>query len=363
MNLWINPEILDSIGQFMTTPTGHLTRDLLVIYGVHRIHRNFKMQKKYFGKKEYFEIKDAPKTTSHESIIKKEQLKYMSHHKEIEKFGYILYKNFNQDDCNTFMSNLKSLYICNSYFFRRSGVKIGGMYNVRDNEMTLGEDSDSIYHELFHMSARKVDGAVCFDGFGIGYKEGLKGYKIGHGIDEGYTEYLTQKYCKTDKIKVDNGKKIGSYVFEVFVAGKIEQIVGEDKMKSLYLNANLKGLIEELSKYNTKDKTINAIQKLDFLNVYLYKPVTLVESIRCQKSANTVNEYLLETYLNKVGKKIKEEKSYTPEQLLDMANFTTEINNAPIFCVGGHYKPLTIKKTKKIIDRYFSTDLTETNNS
>lgn len=363
MNIWINPEMLNQINQFMSTGAGAFTRDLLIIYGAHRIHRNFKMQKKYYSKKHYIEIKEAPKTAEHEKTIKKERLEYMPHHKEIEEFAEILYKNFKGKDCNTFMKNLKDLYIKDGFFVRRAGVKIGGMYNVRDNEMVIGEKSDSIYHELFHMSSRKVDGALCFDGFGVGCIDGLKRFKIGHGIDEGYTEYLTQKYCKAKKIREEDGHKVGSYVYEVFVAGKIEKIIGEEKMQSLYLNANLKGLIDELSKYSTKEKTINILQKLDFLNVYLYKPTTLIESLHCQKSADTINEYLLETYINKTIKRIKDDKEYSQKQLFEMANYANDINNAPIFCVGGRYKPLSIAKTKKLLDRYITTNLTDSNNS
>ena len=363
MNLWINPEMIDEINKFMATDNGTIVKGLIAVYGVLRIHRNFRMQKKYYNKKQYIEIKEAPKTEEHESIIKKDRLKYLPHHEEIEEFADILYKNFNGKDCNNFMKNLKNLYIKDGYFIRHAGVKIGGMYNVRDNEMVIGENSDSIYHELFHMSSSKVDGALCISGFGIGCAERKNKFKIGHGIDEGYTEYLAQKYCKTKMIKEEDGKKIGSYVYEVFVTGKIEKIVGEEKMKSLYLNADLNGLINELTKYNTKENTLNAIQKLDFLNVYLYKPTTIVESIHVQKSANQVNEYLLESYLNKVSRKIKEEKEYSMNQLFDMANFATELNCAPIFSVRGKYRPLSEAKTKKIIDHYITTNLTDQSNS
>ena len=85
----------------------------------------------------------------------------------------------------------------------------------------------------------------------------LLDFNIGKGINEGYTEYLTEEYFDKDRV---------GYDFEVFIASYIEDIVGIDKMSKLYFKSNIKGLIDELKQYENEEQIIYFFKCLDFYN-------------------------------------------------------------------------------------------------
>ena len=93
---------------------------------------------------------------------------------------------------------------------------------------------------------------------------------IGSGLNEGYTQLLTERYFgETNEIAA-------SYKICMFFSKKLEEIIGKDKMQSLYLNANLTELINELKKYDTEENIIKFIKSLDtilkYIN-YMYSPL------------------------------------------------------------------------------------------
>lgn len=88
-------------------------------------------------------------------------------------------------------------------------------------------------------------------------------FKIGEGINQGYTSLLTERYF-------GNGENISNFhQYEKSVAEKLEIIIGQEKMENLYFTANLYGLIGELAKYEREEEILNFIQKVDFINEYL----------------------------------------------------------------------------------------------
>lgn len=98
-------------------------------------------------------------------------------------------------------------------------------------------------HELFHAATYMTTDNIMFCGF---YQNsGI--YDIGNGINEGYTELLARRYFD---------KENGYYDDEVIIAALIEEIIGKDKMESLYFYADLKGLIKSLSAY-TDESYVN----------------------------------------------------------------------------------------------------------
>ena len=76
-------------------------------------------------------------------------------------------------------------------------------------------------------------------------------------LNEGYTEYLTQKYF-TKKMKYTESED-----FSVFFAKGIENIVGPEKMQECYFNANLGSLIEELEQYASKEDILKLLFLID----------------------------------------------------------------------------------------------------
>ena len=61
--------------------------------------------------------------------------------------------------------------------------------SLKDNELNLS-DNMSIEHELLHFSSDKMNDKTINIGFW--YNDGMQ--KLGFGINEGYTEYLNEKY-------------------------------------------------------------------------------------------------------------------------------------------------------------------------
>ena len=59
-------------------------------------------------------------------------------------------------------------------------------------------------------------------------------------------------------------EEIITYVYEYLVSVALEYIIEEEKMEKLYLNANLWGLIEKLSKYTNKEKIEEFIKNTDY---------------------------------------------------------------------------------------------------
>ncbi len=109
------------------------------------------------------------------------------------------------------------------------------------------------YHELFHLLTTKLtDDNTIRIGFQIN--------DFAHGINEGYTEYITKKYfVNTSKDDFD-----AYYHFSWFI-DMLNDIVGENDLERLYLEANLEGLISELKKYIPEENVIELIEDIDLL--------------------------------------------------------------------------------------------------
>ena len=166
----------------------------------------------------------------------------------LSKFYYVNLTNF-YNNLNEIRIDLYDSRTRNKYFHRG----IFGYYDVKKNAIKLDEDYVSviIFHELFHMAS-----SVYLNG---NYYSGFRQYSsddytsIGKGLNEGYTQLLTERYFGHN----DDFSKV--YEYETFIAGKLEEIVGKFKMQELYLSANLYGLIKELNKYVSYEEIINFI--------------------------------------------------------------------------------------------------------
>ena len=134
-----------------------------------------------------------------------------------------------------------------------------GCYHSASNSITIShykntnipvEMWETLIHELMHMASTKNTQ--------IGFITGLEIPDIlGNGLNEGYTEYLTQKYF-TKKMKYTESED-----FSVFFAKGIENIVGPEKMQECYFNANLGSLIEELEQYASKEDILKLLFLID----------------------------------------------------------------------------------------------------
>lgn len=164
-------------------------------------------------------------------------------------------------------------------------IGFGGIYFEKDNSQNIEE---ALYHELLHAASSKENDGIYFTGF--------RQYPpvIGMSINEGYTELLNQRYFQKDK-----KDKLITYPYEVAVAKIVELIVGKEKMTSLYFNSDLKGLVEELSKYQSIDKIKKFISNLD--TIYKISETKLLSDKQALllHLENNVTIFLEETFYNK----------------------------------------------------------------
>jgi len=115
-------------------------------------------------------------------------------------------------------------------------------YTVGNNTISLlkVDARKNIFHELFHTaSSYEGQNGFLFAGF---RQYRILDSSIGLGLNEGYTQLLTERYF----YDLDITK---SYPLEVKAARNLESIIGREKMEKLYFKADLYGLKEECEQY------------------------------------------------------------------------------------------------------------------
>ena len=148
---------------------------------------------------------------------------------------------------------------------------------------------DVLSHELLHMATSYTKGKITLSGFSQ-----IIGGKISAccGLNEGYTELLNKRYfskCKKDR---------GSYPEQQFIALGIEEIVGREKMESLYFDADLEGLVKELSQYASIEEihellgTIEDCHQNDGKNDFDYKEKAAIARVMIANIKNRNDEKL-----------------------------------------------------------------------
>lgn len=156
----------------------------------------------------------------------------------IDSFIRVLEENFDEDMKHNFYHNISSLKLTKK---KHLPAHVSGIFDSDKNEILYGEDVSKekpfdLFHELFHMSS-------CVNG-NVGFHNKIN--RCGCGINEGYTELLTRKYFGWDE-------RDYSYFNEVGVAAVINSVIGEERMKSLYMHGDYSGLLIELEHYLGKD--------------------------------------------------------------------------------------------------------------
>lgn len=240
--------------------------------------------------------------------------------KNIIEFQNVLTKNFPITTLNIFYNNINNLKI---NFSKSSATKKKetGWYLSEDNHITIIKPS-SIFHELFHMSSTIYDQEknIIFSGFEqIQYDPETDDYlRIGSGLNEGYTELLNQRFF---------GMKYhlnAAYVFEMTVAEKLEAIIGQKKMSTLYLTANLKGLIDELSKYTSENKIKKFITEMDFMRNHRQEQF-FIRNNMIEFSIENIYRFLIECHHNKMNELSRAGIIETDEYLLRLTKFSSSL--------------------------------------
>ena len=178
-------------------------------------------------------------------------------------------------------------------FVKKTNVK-SGSYRASSNSIIIRDarSKSTIFHELMHMASTVKTDEIAY----VGFKQRMNGEMIGQGINEGYTQHLTEKFFPEYKSTTTI-----SYPFETHFAGLVEEIVTEDTMIDMFFRADLRDLIIELSKYSTIKDAGNFIRQMDVLNKYKYTELRFVDvQPELQEIIYELNEFLVNTYKNKL---------------------------------------------------------------
>ena len=253
--------------------------------------------KNIYNQKKITQASTLPETKQKYDNIDLDDINNEEFKKIATDFAKLLVTNFSEENLVNFYNNINEVDIKKNPFIMAFGL--GGYYDSKYNSMVISR-SKSIYHELFHMASRVYDKEAdrSYTGFSqTNFETSKYAYQtIGRGINEGYTELLTKRYFgwKRDAINV--------YVFETDIVQKLELIVGEEKMTSLYLEGNLIGLINELKQYAIEEEILKFITRVDLINKYN----ALHKSMMVRESIFDTYEFLLKTYNLKLKKQYED---------------------------------------------------------
>jgi len=242
----------------------------------------------------------------------------------------IFYNNF-----NNIKTKNKNFKISNLIFDKSTGAQ----WLPDENIICVSSDNykSTINHELLHASTTYIDPNTntIFCGF---QKNKSSNNQIGEGLNEGYTEYLIEKYFSV---------LYQAYTYEKSIAKSVELIVGEQKMQSLYFNANLKELIDILKQYSTAEKALDFITTLDFLNNHLRdKNLTSYSKNIILNSLKSINHFLIQTYIKKVIMESPNGKTNSKEVLEKLIPLLTIIP----FILKKDGKSIIVNDDKEIIE-------------
>lgn len=262
----------------------------------------------------------------------------------ILNFVNTLYSEFPIECLILLCNNLKTLKIRdtnNKNRFFKSFVT--GTYDVKKNEVELRDCSfgSPMYHELFHLSSSVIQNKIRFSGFSQD--------SLGNGINEGYTQLLTERYFPNDT-DVNTVYPIQKRIMQA-----IEMIIGQKTMGQLYLQANLKGFIENMKSYASEEAIMKFVSDVDFISDYLINPkVVPFKKNLLHKAFNSISEFLIKVIVNYLvlqaftGNIDEEELNRILMSFLNILGFTININ-------GEYYTLLNQENLYSILQKNLHT--------
>jgi hypothetical protein len=275
----------------------------------------------------------------------------------INHFIETVTKNMPKEDLVLLYNNLNTLKINKNnlslYNFIHDSSAIGTYDSIKNViSINKNEVASSIFHELFHMMSTYSEGDYNYCGF----EQVLSGpirRRLAVAINEGYTQYLSEKYFGNIR-----GVK-GTYPFQVHIVKLLEKVVDKDNMQHLYCNANLYGLVEELKKYASVDEIEKFITGTDFLLRYIADTsLSFAKREMITNSLINVNTFLLRSYAFKL-------KYLLDNNCIDDDEFSMLISNYVNSLGTGYrvrktdYNYFTVNSIKENIDDIFGEGKTD----
>ena len=242
--------------------------------------------------------------------------------KELLKFSRVLVYNFSDEDLVTFYNNMWSLTVCKFDELKynkknKNRADTLAYYKVANNTIFVSDYISTVFHELFHMSTSKRMGIFLFSGFSF---HNLKNkLAIGNGINEGYTQLLSERYFD-ESIK-------GNYNYLVYMLTMVENIIGKEKMESLYMSSNLYGLVDELKKYASYKDICRFVTYTDYLLENMYKKnLSNNKLVIIGSMCEFINEFIVKLTISKY----KINRPESEDEYYDMVNGIKDIFNKVI---------------------------------
>ena len=242
--------------------------------------------------------------------------------KNVRLFVNRLIENFSPDCLINLQRNLKNTKINTEFFYNLyHGIDSSGHFKAREDGKINRVEVDSrpvLFHELFHVAThRRISDSLEFDGFEQEEKrEDGKWHSLGSALNEGYTELMTDRYFKKEKLK---GL---SYEYQVSVVRKIEQVIGRDKMEQLYLTSNPKGLFDALTMYISEVEA-----KILFFNndrLLLNKPSkkNAMSEEDVKKTLEEIDRILVNLFVTKETRRLNNQEISEDEYRENITDFT-----------------------------------------
>ena len=264
---------------------------------------------------------------------------------DVEIFKKKVSRSINRKFLNTFYKNIDGLTItCEDIKKEKKQLlEVKGCYYQCDNKVLLSKKikSDTIYHELFHVASSITNKGNTYSGFNQYFFYKGKWYDIAEGINEGYTQLLTERYFPSKKTQ------LSSYPFEKEIALCIENIIGKRKLEQFYFTNDLESLSNELKLYtNSPNEIDELILKTDYITKYLYNKLDIEELIKVKKYIKYVSFLLIKLKVNQLIEEVDNEKISSKE-----------FNKSLIHYITG------LSKTIKVgINKFYYIDIKEVEN-
>ena len=263
-----------------------------VIFVDKKINKSFVLRRKYLDKK--IVVEAPPLLIQNVKYFNSNEFD-QEFRKDIIRFYNILSKNVKPENLTNFYENINKLTINknNKSSLSTKSFSCSGLYYPTINEITLAKpyNKTALFHELLHLSSSCVRNGIIY----VGFNQTTNKKDQGRGINEGYTEYLNEKFFKI----TSDASKIYKYLMGV--SSQIEKIIGEEKMKDYYFSSDLMSLYFDLSDYIHNSEVDLLIKNTDYLYSSLRKKEnTIMQEDLIVNAFRQVNDSLLKMYINKL---------------------------------------------------------------
>ena len=243
--------------------------------------------------------------------LETKKLRYSDYRVYIYEFIDKMKANYPKSSLKNFYNNINNVKIKRD--LQSILINASGHYEASINTIFISNSllskytKETLFHELLHMASTIYKFGIVCSGF---FQSSFIIKRIGEGINEGYTQLLTKRLC--DK------NEMNTYKEEVRIATNLEKIIGMDTMQDLYFNANLPGLIEEMSKYSSEEDAIRFIINVDY--IHKHKKIINKDMYHSllknpvQKKYKDIYNLLLKMYIQKkIKEKTLPEEAFTNE--------------------------------------------------